>query len=100
MKALPERGRIGIFNRSYYEDVLVVRVHPEMIERQPLPAGPRGNRFWADRYDDINAFERHLVRNGTLVLKFFLHLSKKEQQQRFLERLNRKRRTGSSPPRT
>jgi PPK2 family polyphosphate:nucleotide phosphotransferase len=90
MKALPERGRIGIFNRSYYEDVLVVRVHPEIIKGQPLPAGSRGNRFWADRYDDINAFERHLVRNGTLVLKFFLHLSKKEQKQRFLERLDRK----------
>jgi PPK2 family polyphosphate:nucleotide phosphotransferase len=87
MKALPERGRIGIFNRSYYEDVLVVRVHPEILERQKLPSGSRGRRFWEDRFDDINAFERHLVRNGTLVLKFFLHISKAEQRRRFLARL-------------
>jgi PPK2 family polyphosphate:nucleotide phosphotransferase len=87
-KALPERGRIGIFNRSYYEDVLVVRVHPEILERQKLPAGPRRRRFWESRYDDINAFERHLVRNGTLVLKFFLHISKGEQKRRFLARLS------------
>ena len=87
MKALPERGRIGIFNRSYYEDVLVVRVHPEILERQKLPAGPRGRGFWQDRFDDINAFERHLVRNGTLVVKFFLHISKAEQRRRFLARL-------------
>ena len=86
MKALPERGRIGIFNRSYYEDVLVVRVHPELLE----PAGrqeARTKEFWEDRYDDINQFERHLTRNGTLVLKFFLNVSKKEQGKRFLERL-------------
>jgi len=88
MKALPERGRIGIFNRSYYEDVLVVKVHPEILEGQKLPDGKRGKRFWADRYDDINAFERHLVRNGTLVVKFFLHVSKREQKRRFLERLD------------
>jgi len=88
MRALPERGRIGIFNRSYYEDVLVVRVHPEMLERQKLPPGKRGSAFWNDRYDDINAFERHLVRNGTLVLKFYLNVSKKEQKKRFLERLD------------
>ena len=87
MKALPERGRIGIFNRSYYEDVLVVRVHPEILDRQKLPSGPRGRRFWEDRFDDINAFERHLVRNGTLVLKFFLNVSKAEQRRRFLARL-------------
>jgi PPK2 family polyphosphate:nucleotide phosphotransferase len=87
MKALPERGRIGIFNRSYYEDVLVVRVHPEILDRQKLPNGGRGRSFWEDRFDDINNFERHLVRNGTTVLKFFLHISKGEQRRRFLARL-------------
>ena len=90
MKCLPERGRIGIFNRSYYEDVLVVRVHPEILAHQKLPAGERNGKFWKARYDDINRFERHLTRNGTLILKFFLHLSKKEQKQRFMERLERK----------
>lgn len=89
MRCLPERGRIGIFNRSYYEDVLVVKVHPEVLEKQKLPDGKRGKSFWAARYDDINAFERHLVRNGTVVLKFFLHVSKDEQKKRFLERLER-----------
>src|SRR5687768_18066426 len=87
MKALPERGRIGIFNRSYYEDVLVVRVHPEILDRQQLPQGKKGDRFWQNRFDDINAFERHLVRNGTVVLKFFLHLSNEEQRRRFAARL-------------
>jgi PPK2 family polyphosphate:nucleotide phosphotransferase len=87
MKALPERGRIGIFNRSYYEDVLVVRVHKELVEAQRLSNGDGGRKFWLARYDDINRFERHLVRNGTLVLKFFLHLSKAEQKRRFTERL-------------
>ena len=87
MRALPERGRIGIFNRSYYEDVLVVRVHPEILDKQKLPAGDRGRKFWEARFDDINRFERHLVRNGTLILKFFLHLSRKEQKKRFMERL-------------
>jgi PPK2 family polyphosphate:nucleotide phosphotransferase len=87
MKALPERGRIGIFNRSYYEEVLVVKVHPELHERQKLPSGKRGKTFWEERYDDINRFERHLARNGTLILKFFLHISKDEQKKRFLERL-------------
>ncbi len=87
MKCLPERGRIGIFNRSYYEDVLVVKVHPDLL--QNLPDGKRGKSFWEDRYDDINAFERHLQRNGTVILKFFLHVSKKEQKERFLERLER-----------
>jgi len=88
-KSLPERGRIGIFNRSYYEDVLVVRVHPEILSRQKLPPGDRGQKFWDARFDDINRFERHLTRNGTLILKFFLHLSKKEQKKRFMERLER-----------
>jgi PPK2 family polyphosphate:nucleotide phosphotransferase len=86
-KALPARGRIGIFNRSYYEEVLVVRIHPEFLDAQHLPPGKRGKSFWEDRYDSINAFERHLVRNGTVILKFFLHISKKEQKRRLLERL-------------
>ena len=89
MKCLPERGRIGIFNRSYYEEVLVVRVHPELLERQNLPPEKRDKSFWKRRYDDINACERHLVHNGTIILKFFLHISKKEQRHRFLERLER-----------
>jgi len=87
MCRLPERGCIGIFNRSYYEDVLVVKVHPQLLEGQQLPPGKRGDSFWRKRYEDINAFEHHLVRNGTLVLKFFLNVSKKEQKKRFLERL-------------
>jgi PPK2 family polyphosphate:nucleotide phosphotransferase len=87
-RCLPERGRIGIFNRSYYEETLVVRVHPEILARQKLPPGKRGRKFWEERYDDINRFEKHLVRNGTLVLKFFLNVSKKEQKKRFLERLD------------
>ena len=89
MRALPERGRIGIFNRSYYEDVLVVRVHPEILDKQKLPPAKRDDSFWEKRYDDINRFERHLVRNGTLILKFFLNVSKKEQKRRFLERLDK-----------
>jgi PPK2 family polyphosphate:nucleotide phosphotransferase len=89
MRCLPERGRIGIFNRSYYEDVLVVKVHPELVEQQKLPPGKRGKAFWQARYEDINTFERHLVRNGTVILKFFLHVSRKEQKRRFLERLER-----------
>ena len=87
MKALPERGRIGIFNRSYYEDVLVVRVHPELLGLQRLPGAKNNAAFWDQRYDDINRFERHLVRNGTLILKFFLNVSKKAQHARFAERL-------------
>ena len=87
MRRLPERGCIGIFNRSYYEDVLVVKVHPHLLELQQLPPGKRGDSFWQKRYEDINAFEHHLVRNGTVVLKFFLNVSKKEQKKRFLERL-------------
>ena len=87
-RATPERGRIGIFNRSYYEEVLVVRVHPEILEAQKLPDGRRDKRFWQARYDDINSFERHLTRNGTVILKFFLNVSKKEQKKRFMERLD------------
>jgi PPK2 family polyphosphate:nucleotide phosphotransferase len=86
-RRLPERGRIGIFNRSYYEDVLVVRVHPELLEKQKLPPGRSGTRRWKARSEAINAFEHHLVRSGTIVLKFFLHVSKAEQKRRFLERL-------------
>jgi len=82
MKSLPERGRIGIFNRSYYEDVLVVKVHPELL--QNLPDGKKGKSFWENRYEDINAFERHLERNGTVILKFFLNVSKKEQKKTLL----------------
>jgi PPK2 family polyphosphate:nucleotide phosphotransferase len=86
-RVLPERGRIGIFNRSYYEEVLVVKVHPELVQAERLPDGKINDKFWQARYDDINAFERHLTRNGTVILKFFLHLSKDEQRRRFLERL-------------
>jgi PPK2 family polyphosphate:nucleotide phosphotransferase len=86
-KALPERGRIGIFNRSHYEEVLVVRVHPELLERQRLPKGFVGKDIWKDRFKSIRKFERHLARNGVLILKFFLHVSKEEQRQRFLARL-------------
>ena len=88
MRALPERGRIGIFNRSYYEEVLVVRVHPEFLQNQRLPAGLVGNEIWDDRLQDIAAFERYLARNGVLILKFFLNVSRKEQKRRFLERLD------------
>ncbi len=87
-KALPERGRIGIFNRSYYEEVLIVRVHEELLARQKLPAGMAGKGLWRKRYESIRAFEHHLARNGYLVLKFFLHVSKREQKKRFLARLD------------
>ncbi|MEO6277030.1 ADP-polyphosphate phosphotransferase [Roseateles sp.] len=88
-QSLPERGRIGIFNRSYYEEVLIVRVHPEILAAQSLPEEtPRGNKLWAQRYESINQLEQHLHRNGTRVLKFFLHLSQEEQRQRFLARLD------------
>ncbi len=83
----PERGRIGIFNRSYYEEVLVVRVHPELVDKERIPDAKVDDDFWADRMADINAFERHLTRNGTVILKFFLHISKNEQRKRFLKRL-------------
>lgn len=88
VKALPERGRIGIFNRSYYEEVLVVRVHPEILSRQKLPASLVGKRVWAERFEDIKAHERFLTRNGTLIRKFFLHVSQEEQRRRFLARLD------------
>ena len=87
-KALPERGRIGIFNRSYFEEVLVVKVHPAILANQRIPGGKPKKDVWQARYDDINNFERHLTQNGTVILKFFLHLSKEEQRKRFLERLN------------
>jgi len=86
-KALPERGKIGIFNRSYYEEVLVVRVHKEMLAAQQLPKELVDKGIWEKRYADINNFEKYLARNGVVVLKFFLHLSKGEQKKRFLERL-------------
>lgn len=85
-RSLPARGRIGIFNRSYYEEVLVVRVHPEWLRRQHLPL-PVHDNIWQQRFEDINAFEKTLKRNGTVLLKFFLHLSQEEQKRRFLKRL-------------
>jgi PPK2 family polyphosphate:nucleotide phosphotransferase len=87
-RALPERGRIGIFNRSHYEEVVALKVHPEWLEGQRLPPGKRGKPFWKARYDDINAFERHLDRNGTKIVKFFLNVSKAEQKRRFMARLD------------
>ena len=87
-RALPERGRIGIFNRSYYEEVLVVRVHPEFLAAQRLPPKPSGNALWNDRYRTIRGMERHLARNGTLILKFFLNVGRDEQKKRFLERID------------
>jgi PPK2 family polyphosphate:nucleotide phosphotransferase len=88
-KCLPERGRIGIFNRSYYEEVLVVRVHRELLGRQRLPERLVGDDVWEQRFEDIAAFERYLARNGYLILKFFLHVSRDEQKKRFLERIER-----------
>jgi PPK2 family polyphosphate:nucleotide phosphotransferase len=88
VKALPERGRIGIFNRSYYEEVLVVKVHPEILAGEELPPSLVTPRIWAQRYEDINAFERYLSRNGTVIRKFFLHMSREEQRRRLLERLD------------
>jgi len=88
MKHFPERGDIGIFNRSYYEEVLVVRVHPELLAKEKLPAALVSKRIWDERFEDINAMERYLSRNGIVILKFFLHVSRKEQQRRFLERLD------------
>ena len=87
MPWLPNRGHIGIFNRSYYEEVLVVRVHPEYLAAQKLPPQLATKRIWDERYEDINNFERYLARNGTVIRKFFLHVSKEEQKKRFLERL-------------
>src|SRR5205807_1080104 len=87
-KVLPERGRIGIFNRSYYEEVLVVRVHPELLNLQRLPDDLIGKKIWGQRFEDINNFEQYLVRNGIVVLKFFLNVSREEQRQRFLARID------------
>jgi len=85
---LPPRGRIGIFNRSYYEEVTIVRVHESLLAREHVPPASAGSDIWTERFEDIVAFERHLVRNGTLVLKFFLHLSKDEQRRRLLKRID------------
>jgi len=84
---MPERGRIGIFNRSYYEETLVVRVHREFLQHQKLPPQLIGKRIWKERFEDINAFERYVSRNGFVIRKFFLNVSKKEQKRRFLERI-------------
>ena len=88
MKCLPNRGHIGIFNRSYYEEVLVVRVHPEFLAKQKLPPKLMGKNIWEDRFEDIRNFEQYLTRNGVVVRKFFLHVSKKEQKKRFLGRID------------
>ena len=88
-KAMPERGRIGIHNRSHYEEVLVPRVHPEILQNQQLPAAIRNDKdIWKRRFSEINEFERHLVHNGTIVVKFFLHVSKAEQRRRFIARID------------
>jgi PPK2 family polyphosphate:nucleotide phosphotransferase len=87
MQRLPERGRIGIFNRSYYEEVLVVRIHPELLKDERIPSSLITKNMWEDRFQDIRALERYLSRNGIVIRKFFLHLSKKEQKRRFLDRL-------------
>ena len=87
MKSLPERGRIGIFNRSYYEELLIVRVHPEILKKQQLPNFPQNNHIWKQRFDEINNFEKYLFNNGVIVLKFFLNVSKSVQKRRFLERI-------------
>src|SRR5204862_4313297 len=88
MKALPNRGTIGIFNRSYYEELLVVRVHPEFLAKQKLPPQLAGKNIWEERFEDIRNFEQYLGRNGVIVRKFFLYVSKKEQKRRFLERID------------
>jgi PPK2 family polyphosphate:nucleotide phosphotransferase len=88
MQCLPERGHIGIFNRSYYEEVLVVRIHPQVLENEKLPKPLVTKHIWQERFEDINCFERYLTRNGIAVVKIFLHLSKKEQKRRFMERLD------------
>jgi PPK2 family polyphosphate:nucleotide phosphotransferase len=89
-RCLPERGRIGIFNRSYYEETLVVRVHPKALDTQKVPATLVTKRIWDERFEDIRAFERYATRNGIAIRKFFLHVSRKEQKQRFLRRLDLK----------
>ncbi|MGH9679700.1 MAG: polyphosphate kinase 2 family protein, partial [Candidatus Acidiferrales bacterium] len=88
LQQLPERGKIGIFNRSYYEELLVVRVHPEILAREQMPESLVTGKIWQERFEDINNFERYLSRNGVVLLKMFLHVSKKEQRKRFLERLD------------
>ena len=88
VRHLPERGRIGIFNRSYYEETLVVRVHPEILAAQKLPGECVTKHIWRERFQDIRSFERHLTRNGTIIRKFFLHVSPEEQKKRFLERID------------
>lgn len=88
-RCLPERGRIGIFNRSYYEEVLIARVHPEVLAHQQLPQVPKGDRLWPQRFEEINQFEQYLTNNGIIVLKFFLNISKSEQKRRFLKRIDR-----------
>ena len=88
MVRLPERGKIGIFNRSYYEEVLVVKVHPEFLNAERIPDAKVNDKFWEARYEDINNFEKHLSRNGTKIIKFFLNISKEEQRARFLDRIN------------
>ncbi|MFU8816353.1 MAG: PPK2 family polyphosphate kinase [Pseudomonadales bacterium] len=98
-RAMPERGRIGIFNRSYYEEVLVVRVHPEMIEQRPLPHERLDEDIWQQRLEDIASMERHLWRDGTLILKFYLHLSKDEQKSRLLARLTNRDKLWKFDPR-
>jgi PPK2 family polyphosphate:nucleotide phosphotransferase len=87
-RALPERGHIGIFNRSYYEEVLVVRVHPELLKSQKIPSSLISKKVWDERFDDIRCFEKHMARSGTVIRKFFLNVSKKEQKKRFLDRLD------------
>ena len=88
MKSLPERGRIGIFNRSYYEELLIVRVHPEILKKQQLPNFPKGDQIWKQRFEEINNFEKYLVNNGVIILKFFLNVSKAMQRKRFLARID------------
>jgi PPK2 family polyphosphate:nucleotide phosphotransferase len=87
-RCLPERGRIGIFNRSYYEEVLIARVHPEILDRQNLPMIPKGEKLWPQRFQEINQFEQYLTNNGVVILKFFLNISKAEQKKRFLKRID------------
>ena len=87
-RCLPERGRIGIFNRSYYEEVLIVRVHPELLQKQKLPHLPNLGKLWPQRYESIRNHEKHLAHNGTVILKFWLNVSKQEQKKRFLSRLS------------
>jgi PPK2 family polyphosphate:nucleotide phosphotransferase len=87
-RCLPERGRIGIFNRSYYEEVLIARVHPEILDRQQLPMIPKGEKLWPQRFQEINQFEQYLTNNGIVILKFFLNISKAEQKKRFLKRID------------